>query len=168
MSGRVCEGQMALLILVILVAGLYVYQEARMSIRSLNHAALLVSDVERSRQFYVRVLELEEAQRPHTFDFPGAWLRRGSIELHLIGEAEAGRTAQAQPGYRSDEYARGYGSHLAFEVDDLDEMIRHLHAQNIEIVGGPRDRGDGVQQIYICDPDGYMIELFVFPSSKLA
>jgi catechol 2,3-dioxygenase-like lactoylglutathione lyase family enzyme len=137
-----------------------------MTIRALNHAALLVSDVERSRQFYSRVLELEEASRPATFAFPGAWLRKGSIELHLIGEAEEGRAAQVQPGYSRDEYARGYGSHLAFEVDDLDATRRHLRTQNVEIVGGPRDRGDGVQQIYICDPDGYMIEFFVFPSSK--
>lgn len=137
-----------------------------MSIRSLNHAALLVADVERSRQFYVRVLELEEMQRPATFAFPGAWLRKGSIELHLIGEVEAGRAAQVHPGYRGDEHAGGYGSHLAFEVDDLDETMRHLRSQNVEVVGGPRDRGDGVQQLYICDPDGYMIEFFVFPLAK--
>lgn len=137
-----------------------------MSIRSLNHVALLVSDVERSRQFYVRVLELEEAQRPATFAFPGAWLRKGSIELHLIGEVETGRAAQVHVGYSRDEYARGYGSHLAFEVDDLDETIRHLRGENVEVAGGPRDRGDGVQQLYICDPDGYMIEFFVFPPSN--
>ncbi|HEX8032362.1 MAG TPA: VOC family protein, partial [Ktedonobacterales bacterium] len=118
-----------------------------MTIRALNHAALLVSDVDRSRRFYSEVLELEEAPRPATFHFPGAWLHRGSIELHLIGEAEEGRAAQVQPGYSRDEYARGYGSHLAFEVDDLDATMRHLRTQNVEIVGGPRDRGDGVQQI---------------------
>lgn len=139
-----------------------------MSIRALNHAALLVSDVERSRQFYVRVLELEEAPRPATFTFPGAWLRRGGVELHLIGEVEQGRTAQVHTGYSRDEYARGYGSHLAFEVDDLGETMGHLKGQNVEIVGGPRDRGDGVQQIYICDPDGYMIEFFVFAPSRPA
>jgi catechol 2,3-dioxygenase-like lactoylglutathione lyase family enzyme len=32
----------------------------------------------------------------------------------------------------------------------------------VEIVGGPRPRGDGVQQIFIYDPDGYMIELFAW------
>lgn len=133
-----------------------------MSIRSLNHAALLVSDVERSTEFYTRVLELEEVARPATFAFPGAWLRKGSVELHLIGEAEPGRTGQVHPGYRRDEYAGGYGSHLAFEVDDLDETMQYLRAQHVEIAGGPRDRGDGVQQLYICDPDGYMIEFFVF------
>lgn len=137
-----------------------------MPIRSLNHAALLVADVARSTQFYARVLELEEVPRPATFDFPGAWMRRGSVELHLIGEVERGRAAQVHTEYRSDEFARGYGSHLAFEVDDLDGMMQHLRNQNVEIAGGPRGRGNGVQQIYISDPDGYMIEFFVFAPTK--
>src|SRR5690349_12238736 len=129
-------------------------QETTVPIRALNHAALFVSDVARSRQFYRNVLELEEVPRPANFTFPGAWLRKGSVELHLIGETEPGHAAQVQPGYSRDEYARGYGSHLAFEVDDLDETMRHLRAQNVEIAGGPLNRGDGVQQIFISDPDG--------------
>jgi len=40
--------------------------------------------------------------------------------------------------------------------------MQHLRAHDVEIVGGPRPRGDGVQQLYICDPDGYIIELFVW------
>jgi catechol 2,3-dioxygenase-like lactoylglutathione lyase family enzyme len=40
-------------------------------------------------------------------------------------------------------------------------MLQHLHTLNVEIVSGPRQRGDGVQQVFICDPDGYLIELFV-------
>ena len=65
-----------------------------------------------------------------------------------------------------DELARGSGTHAAFEVDDLEATIQHLRAHNVEIVGGPRPRGDGVQQTFICDPDGYMIELFVWYPNK--
>ena len=133
-----------------------------MQIRRPDHTAFLVSDVERSRDFYSRVLGMEEIARPRNFTFPGAWLQKGAFQIHLIGEAEAGRVAHLHPGYRPDELERGYGSHLAFEVDDLQEAQRHLRAQGIEIVGGPRPRGDGVQQLYICDPDRYIIELFVW------
>ncbi len=31
---------------------------------------------------------------------PGAWFRKESAEIHLIGESEPGRAAQMQPGYR--------------------------------------------------------------------
>ena len=66
------------------------------------------------------------------------------------------------PGYRGDEIARGHGSHVAFEVDDLAAAIQHLQAHNVQILGGPRPRGDGVQQMYVCDPDGYIVEFFVW------
>ena len=135
-----------------------------MFIRSLQHAALLVTDVERSREFYKRVLGMEESPRPATFGFPGAWLHAGTAELHLIGEFEAGRVAALHTRYRPDELATGYVTHLAFEVDDLAATERQLRALDIEIVGGPRPRGDGVQQLYICDPDGYVIEFFDFPA----
>ncbi len=69
-----------------------------MEILRLDHAALLVKDVERSRRFYSQVLGMEEVPRPHSFTFPGAWLRKGGAEIHLIGEAEPGRAAQVQPG----------------------------------------------------------------------
>src|SRR5713101_5301150 len=104
-----------------------------MEIRKLEHAALPVKDVERSRRFYSQVLCMEEVSRPSNFAFPGAWFRKGSAELHLIGEAEPGRAAQAQPGYRRDEQSRGYAAHIAFEVDDLDEVQRHLRACNVEV-----------------------------------
>lgn len=133
-----------------------------MEIRKLDHAAMLVKDVERSSRFYGQVLGMEQIPRPSTFNFPGAWLSKGSFQIHLIGEAESGRAAQVNPGYRRDEMARGYGAHVAFEVDDLEAAMHHLRAHDVEIVGGPRPRGDGVQQLYICDPDGYIIELFVW------
>jgi catechol 2,3-dioxygenase-like lactoylglutathione lyase family enzyme len=133
-----------------------------MEIRKLDHAALLVKDVERSRYFYGQILGMKEVPRPASFDFPGAWFSKASFQIHIIGEAEVGRAAQVQPGYRRDEMARGYGAHIAFEVDDLEAAIRHLRAHDVEIVGGPRPRGDGVQQMYVCDPDGYIVEFFVW------
>lgn len=133
-----------------------------MEIRKLDHAALLVKDVESSRRFYAQVLGMEEVPRPSNFTFPGAWFRQGQAEIHLIGEAEPGRAAQVQPGgYRPNELSVGYVPHIAFEVANLEEARQHLQAHNVPLVGGPRPRGDGVLQMYICDPDGYVVELFV-------
>ncbi len=133
-----------------------------MDIRKADHVALLVKDVERSRQFYSQVLGMQEISRPATFDFPGAWLTRRDFQIHLIGEQVEGRTKVVRPGYSSDELASGRTTHLAFEIDDLKAALQHLRAQGVEVVGGPRPRGDGVQQMYICDPDSYVIELFVW------
>jgi glyoxylase I family protein len=125
----------------------------------IDHAAVLVSDVEDARAFYLGVLGLEEVSRPPTFTFPGAWLRIGDQQLHLIGEAESGRTRESHPGYRPDELATGYTSHFGIEINDLESMLEALRGRGAEIVGGPRLRGDGVLQAYVADPDGNVIEL---------
>lgn len=134
-----------------------------MNIGKLDHVSFLVKDVERSRHFYNQILNLREIPRPSAVDNPGAWLTNyeHSFEVHLIGEAEEGRVEQTHSPYRRDEMAHGYGSHPAFEVENLEAAIEHLRSLNVAIMGGPRQRGDAVQQIFICDPDGYMIELFV-------
>lgn len=132
-----------------------------MEIRGLNHAGLLVSDVERSRRFYGEVLGMEEVPRPENFHFPGAWFRKGTAEVHLIGEPEPGRAHEVQPGYNPEELEQGYGAHIAFEVDDIDEARRQVEESGAEIVGAPRPRGDGPVQMYLCDPDGYIVELMV-------
>lgn len=131
-----------------------------MQIRSMDHAALIVHDVERSRWFYSTILGMTEVPRPATFSFPGAWFRSGSAEVHLIGEAEAGRAATLQPAFYERELRRGYLPHIAFEVPDLEAARRHLDQLEVPIVGGPQARGDGITQLYIRDPDGYVIEIF--------
>lgn len=133
-----------------------------MNIQKADHIALIVADVGRSCQFYTRVLGMWEVPRPQSFDFPGAWLQMNNFQIHLIGEDVEGRVKQLNPGYQAGELAIGHATHVAFEVNDLEEAMQHLHAQGVEIAGGPRPRGDGVQQLYILDPDGYVVELFVW------
>jgi catechol 2,3-dioxygenase-like lactoylglutathione lyase family enzyme len=129
------------------------------AVRGLDHGGLLVADEERSRAFYVDGLGLTEVPRPQSFVFPGLWVQVGGQQLHIIGEAEAGRARDAHSGWRPDELARGYASHLALAVDDFDSYLDGLRARGIAIVGGPRDRGDGVKQSYVADPDGHVIEI---------
>jgi catechol 2,3-dioxygenase-like lactoylglutathione lyase family enzyme len=125
----------------------------------LDHGGLIVSDPDRSREFYVGVLGLREVPRPPTFDFPGFWVQVGEQQLHLIGEAEAGRAREVHPGYRTSEVAGGYATHLAIVVDDLPEMLAGVRERGGEVTGGPRARGDGVLQAYLTDPDGHVVEL---------
>ena len=111
----------------------------------LNHVALHVSDVEQSCAFYRDVLQLEPMERP-AFDFPGAWFRLGvDQELHLIG----GRTAPVISHHRSDHYA--------LRVDDLDAW--EAHCARLGVATSRRVRPDGARQMYVRDPDGYVIEL---------
>jgi catechol 2,3-dioxygenase-like lactoylglutathione lyase family enzyme len=124
----------------------------------LQHAGLVVSDLERSRRFYAEALGLEEVPRPPNFTFAGAWFRFGEHDLHLLAEADTtGGAGQADTGAGA---AYGLTHHLAFEVDDLEAARARLAEAGVPLTGGPMPRGDGVTQIFFLDPDGYVLELF--------
>ncbi len=128
-----------------------------MAIR-LQHCGLLVSDVERSRSFYGQALGLEELSRPSNFAFAGAWFALGDTEIHLLAEADTtGRAGMHPPG---PGLAAGLATHLALEVDDLPAWQERLGAHGVGAAAGPMPRGDGVDQLFVLDPDGYVVELF--------
>lgn len=130
-----------------------------MKVKNLDHAGLIVADLDKTRAFYVDFLGLEEIPRPENFLFGGAWFRAGvGNDIHVILAADT--TADAgipEPGRAKTE---GLSTHFAFEVDDLDGFIQRANKLGIEIVGGPLNRGLGATQMYTQDPDGYIVELF--------
>ncbi len=125
----------------------------------IQHAGLVVSDLERSRRFYAEALGLEEVSRPSNFTFSGAWFRFGQDEIHLLAEADTtGRAGGAADGGAGAAF--GLANHLAFEVDDLAAACARLAENGVALVGGPMPRGDGVAQVFFHDPDGHLLEFF--------
>jgi catechol 2,3-dioxygenase-like lactoylglutathione lyase family enzyme len=124
----------------------------------IQHVGVVVSDLERSRDFYANALGLEEVPRPANFTFDGAWFRFGGTELHLLAEAHTTGGAGHEAG---EGASHGLTSHLAFEVDELEPALARLAEHGVELAGGPMPRGDGVTQAFFLDPDGYVLELFV-------
>jgi lactoylglutathione lyase len=119
-----------------------------MIIHELNHVAIHVTDVERSCAFYRDVLQLEMLPRP-AFDFPGAWFRLGTVqELHLIGR-NVGSVPPVNPN-----------NHFALRVDDI--WLWEKHLEQVRVEHRPmKQRPDGVWQIFLRDPDGHFVELFM-------
>jgi glyoxylase I family protein len=124
----------------------------------LQHVGLVVSDLDRSRAFYSGALGLEEVPRPTSFRFDGVWFRFGGTEIHLLAEAHTtGGAGRGDPG---EGLPRGLTSHIALETDDLAASCARLVEHGIELAGGPMPRGDGYDQVFFLDPDGYVLELF--------
>lgn len=129
--------------------------QSAIQVHDLDHATLVVKDLERSRKFYVDALGMREVPRP-AFSFAGSWFQAGKTQIHLIlefaGSGPAGNlTPEALRSSRSQ--------HIAFAVDDATACVPRLKESNVPILSGPKPRPDGYIQVFVSDPDGHVVEL---------
>lgn len=124
-------------------------------VESFDHFTIVVADLKASRQFYVDLLGLSEIERP-AFDFQGAWFRIGDCLVHLIRANDL--SGQPGPGDQGVKKA-SRGLHFAFKVSDASQAAKLLEQAGVTIVDGPKQRPDGATQIFVRDPDGWLIEI---------
>ena len=111
-------------------------------INDIHHVALDVADLDAALEFYGH-LGLQPIERPESLGANGAWLGVGSSQLHLVVVEDL-----AEPSS---------GNHVAFEVTDLDELVRQLRSVGID-AADPFDIGAG-RQCFVRDPSGNLVEL---------
>ncbi len=122
-----------------------------MKVNKLLHTRYRVNDLERTVEFYRKVLGLEEVRRhksPRGSEL--VFLKPpGSEELLELCQFAASGPVQVQPDL----------THLAFEVDSLDAFGKHLENLGLKYSDGPHLRDDGSGIAFIDAPEGYEIEL---------
>ncbi|HVI46761.1 MAG TPA: VOC family protein [Chitinophaga sp.] len=119
---------------------------------SLNHIALYVVNLERSTAFYKDVVQLETMEEPFK-DGRHSWFKVGEhSQLHIISGVATATTHDKN-------------THLCFSVPSMKDFIAVLNQHQLPFEDWPgkantiNKRVDGVQQIYLRDPDGYWIEI---------
>jgi catechol 2,3-dioxygenase-like lactoylglutathione lyase family enzyme/uncharacterized protein YunC (DUF1805 family) len=127
----------------------------RIAVKGLDHATLVVKDLERSRRFYVDVLGMREVPRP-AFSFAGSWFQAGATQIHLILEFSGSGPAG---NLLAEDKRSSRTHHIAFLVDDAEAVLPLLKQAGVNILSGPKPRPDGYQQVFATDPDGHVIEL---------
>lgn len=117
------------------------------------HAAVWVSDVERTLEFYVDVLGLEK-----TNEFVGGDDARN---IYVAGDGDAEIQFKHDPDHDLGEPSTARFDHLALEVDDADAEVERLLAEtDTELLRGPLDStGASARVAFITDPDGHVVEL---------
>jgi len=118
-----------------------------------DHSTVYVRDLQRSAEFYEKVLGLERIAEPFK-DGRHVWFRIGPHDqLHVVSGATEAMTHDVNV-------------HLAFRVASFDAFVSHLDQMSIKYRKSIRDeskgtsvRPDGVHQVYFQDPDGYWIEV---------
>jgi lactoylglutathione lyase len=119
--------------------------------RKFLHTRYRVNDLERTVKFYRDVLGLQEVRRHKS--------PRGSELVFLKApESEALIEICAFPGSGPVQVPADL-THLAFEVDSLDEFGKHLAQLGLQYSDGPTLRPDGAGFAFIDAPEGYEIEL---------
>lgn len=126
-------------------------------IRAINHLARTTRHLEESRKFYRDVLGFRELSRPG-FNFPGAWLYRHGLQIHLIVDDSA-PMEKGEISTRAD--------HLALHVDDVNEVEQLLKAHGIPYRRNYVAERD-ISQIFFHDPDGHHIEIGRYPTNAAA
>jgi catechol 2,3-dioxygenase-like lactoylglutathione lyase family enzyme len=111
--------------------------------RTINHVSLSVTDVERSADFYAKLLGLKVVSRPGN----------GGINLGL-GTSFLGVYKLRDPGTVN---------HFCIGVDDFDpdKMADRLKQQGIQatVDRNPANRTSGGDQLYFNDPDNTRVQL---------
>jgi len=130
--------------------------ETGIKVEGVGHVVLKVSDVERSLGFYRDALGLIEVARMDLGDAPMVFLSTGSNH-HDIALLEVGSDARRPEGGDIGLF------HVALKIgDDLDtlrEAKAHLESCGVDIAMIADHRVS--QSIYLSDPDGNQVELFV-------
>ena len=124
-------------------------------VKQLDHVTLVVRDLEASREFYVGLLGMKEVPRPD-FNFQGAWFQAGETWIHLILEHEDSGKCGNTVG---SDLTASRTHHFAFVVEDACRAATALVAADYPIASGPKERPDGAVQVFVFDPDGYVVEL---------
>ncbi len=118
----------------------------------MNHTTIYVVDLQKSADFYANVLQLEKIEEPF-HDNRHVWFRVGPhSQLHVVSGAK-------------NMVEHDINIHMAFSVASLDKFIAHLKEKKVKFgnwAGNsetPQRRPDGIDQVYLQDPDGYWIEI---------
>lgn len=123
----------------------------RMKVRKLLHTRYRLNDLEKSVNFYKEILGLDEIRRHKS--------PRGS-ELVFLKAAGSDETIELCHFPNSGAVVvQPDLTHLAFEVESLEEFGKHLAAHGLKYSDGPTMKENGGGFAFIDAPEGYEIEL---------
>ena len=125
------------------------------ALQKIHHVAIIGSDYERTKHFYVNLLGFEVIRENRRAD-KNDWkidLQLGDCELEIFIKPNC----PPRPGYPNEE-AAGL-RHLAFRVESVEETTRELNKLGIATEPIRTDTFTGKKMTFFQDPDGLPLEL---------
>ncbi|MDZ8242368.1 MAG: VOC family protein [Nostoc sp. ChiQUE01a] len=126
-----------------------------MKIAGIHHVAIICSDYDRSKKFYVETLGFSIIAETFRTD-------RNSYKLDLqIGEnAQIELFSFPNPPQRFSRPEACGLRHLAFKVDDIEQSINYLKSQGVETEDIRIDELTGKKFAFFKDPDNLPLEIY--------
>jgi len=110
-------------------------------------ATISVQDMERSLSFYENIVGLTISERMS----PGE-----EMEIVFLGEGETKIELISNSRYPAAEHPQGI--FLGFQVDSLDEKLKFVKEQGVEVTAGPYQPNPWVKFFFVKDPNGISIQ----------
>ena len=140
------------LCLAISLAGWLQAQDSTSFKFSVNHLAISVKEVNRSAEFYIKVLNLPEITNRSKIEGIRWFMLGDGRELHLISVIKENVTINK-------------ALHLGLSTASFDNFVKRLDGFKIPYSDWPGKpntvniRADGIKQVFFQDPDGYWLEV---------
>ena len=125
-----------------------------MRLSSIHHIAIIVSDYETAKDFYVNKLGFQvirENYRPERRDW--------KLDLRISDTVELEIFAEENPPKRVNRPEACGLRHLAFHVDDVEAVVGELAELGISCEPVRTDTYTGKKMTFFFDPDGLPLEL---------
>ncbi|URZ05186.1 SMU1112c/YaeR family gloxylase I-like metalloprotein [Clostridium felsineum] len=124
-----------------------------MKLNSIHHIAIIASNYEASKNFYVNILGFEIIRENYRSD-------KDSYKLDLkIGNSEIELFSMPKAPKRLS-YPEACGlRHLAFHVENIEDIVKELNKNGITTEPIRLDEYTGKKFTFFSDPDGLPLEL---------
>ncbi|MGM0903659.1 MAG: SMU1112c/YaeR family gloxylase I-like metalloprotein [Bacillota bacterium] len=126
-----------------------------MKLLNIHHIAIICSDYEKSKDFYVRILGLTPIREVYREERDSY-----KLDLEVNGQYQIELFSFPSPPVRPS-YPEAAGlRHLAFAVENIEEAVRSLLEQGVEVEDIRVDPFTDKQFTFFADPDGLPIEIY--------
>ena len=122
-------------------------------IQYVDHVAITVKDMNRSIEFYTEKLGFTITRSSETPIMKTVFVGRGQVQLELFALQQG--SAKPVPELQQDEIGI---KHIAFNVTDLDTLIKEFREKGIVFISEVRQAGTR-RHIFFKDPDGITLQL---------
>ena len=125
-----------------------------MKLNSVHHIAIIVSDIEKAREFYIKKLGFEAIRENYRKERDD-W----KLDLRVDEHTELEIFAEKNPPKRVNRPEAFGLRHLAFRVASVEEIVKELDEIGIECEPIRTDTYTGEKMTFFFDPDGLPLEI---------